>query len=114
MTSPSISKTPGARTVVGSHFLNFATGRPVWQFKDGGKTIVFKLRNAKFSNGSPVTSADVKYCFEQYAKEGVQSFNFQEIEGIETPDKYTLRIHLKTPNTLFPQNLAEPVAATAS
>src|SRR5206468_2292664 len=28
---------------------------------------------------------------------------------METPDKYTLRVHLKTPNTLFPQNVAEPV-----
>src|SRR5206468_3850980 len=54
-------------------------------------------------------AADVKYCFEQYAKEGVQAFTFQEIEGMETPDKHTLRVHLKTPNTLFPQNVAEPV-----
>jgi ABC-type transport system substrate-binding protein len=39
----------------------------------------------------------------------VQSFTFQEIDGIETPDKYTIRIHLKSPNTMFPQNVAEPV-----
>jgi peptide/nickel transport system substrate-binding protein len=52
----------------------------------------------------------VKYCFEQYAKEGVQSFNFQEIEGIEAPDKYTVRLHLNAPNALLPQNLAEPTA----
>jgi len=35
-----------------------------------------------------------------YAKEGAQSFTFQEIEAIETPDKYTVRIHLKTPRAL--------------
>ena len=29
---------------------------------------------------------------------------------METPDKHTVRVHLKTPNVLFPQNLAEPVA----
>ena len=34
----------------------------------------------------------------------------QEIEAMETPETHTLRIHLKTPNTLFPQNIAEPVA----
>ena len=28
-------KTPQARKAVGTHFLNFTTGRPVWQFKDG-------------------------------------------------------------------------------
>src|SRR4029453_15516880 len=38
-----------------------------------------------------------------------QAFTFQEIEAIETPDRYTLRISLKTPNTLFAQNVAEPV-----
>ena len=76
----------------------------------------FKLRqgvkwhNLPPVNGREFVAADVKYCFEQYAKEGVQSFTFQEIEAIETPDKYTVRVHLKTPNVLFPQNLAEPVA----
>jgi ABC-type transport system substrate-binding protein len=44
----------------------------------------------------------------------VQTFTFQEIEGMETPDKHTLRIHLKSPNTLFPQNLAEPIAVIFS
>ena len=28
-------KEPGARQPVGTHFLNFATGRPVWRFQDG-------------------------------------------------------------------------------
>ena len=31
-----------------------------WEFKNGGKTIVFHLRDAKFSDGSPVTAADVE------------------------------------------------------
>ena len=61
-------------------------------------------------NGRDLVAADVKYCFEAYAREGVQAFTFQEIEGMETPDKYTLRVHLHTSNVLFPQNLAEPVA----
>jgi hypothetical protein len=30
-----LSKTTGARKPIGTHFLNFATGRPVWQLKDG-------------------------------------------------------------------------------
>ena len=29
---------------------------------------------------------------------------------MDLPDKYTLRVHLKTPNTLFAHNMAEPVA----
>ena len=31
-----------------------------WEFKNGGKTIVFHLRQANFSDGSPVTAADVQ------------------------------------------------------
>src|SRR5712691_7503091 len=69
-----------------------------WQGSPDFRVWTFKLRKG------------VKFCFEAYAKEGVQSFTFQEIEGIETPDKYTVRVHLKMPNTMFPQNLAEPVS----
>src|SRR5215470_78641 len=47
--------------------------------------------------GRELTATDVKYCFEQYAKEGVQTFTVQKIEGMETPDSHTLRIHLRTP-----------------
>src|SRR5258705_3407165 len=86
-----------------------------WAASPDHRVWTFKLRqgvkwqNLPPLNGRELTAADVKYCFEQYAKEGVQSFTFQEIEGMETPDKHTLRVHLKTPNTLFPQNVAEPV-----
>src|SRR5438093_9716521 len=33
---------------------------------------------------------------------------------METPDTHTLRIHLKTPNALFPQNVAESVTVIVS
>jgi peptide/nickel transport system substrate-binding protein len=91
-----------------------------WQSDSANRVWTFKLRqgvkwqNVAPLNGRELVAADVKYCYEQYAKEGVQSFTFQEIEGMETPDKYTLRIHLKTPNTLFPQNVAESVTVIFS
>jgi peptide/nickel transport system substrate-binding protein len=91
-----------------------------WQGSTDQRVWTFKLRRgAKWQNVPPLkarelTAADVKYCFEAYAKEGVQTFTFQEIEGMETPDTHTLRIHLKTPNALFPQNVAEPVAVIFS
>jgi peptide/nickel transport system substrate-binding protein len=87
-----------------------------WQSDSSNRVWTFKLRqgvkwhNVAPLNGRELTAADVKYCYEAYAKEGVQTFTFQEIEGMETPDKHTLRIHLKTPNTLFAHNLAEPIA----
>src|SRR4030095_599602 len=69
-----------------------------------------KWHNIAPLNGREFVAADVKYCYEAYAKEGVQSFTFREIEGMETPDKHTVRLNLKSPNVMFPQNLAEAVA----
>jgi peptide/nickel transport system substrate-binding protein len=86
-----------------------------WEGSTDFKTWTFKLRQGvKWHNvpplkGRELVADDIKYAYEAYAKEGVQSFTFQEIDGMETPDKYTIRIHLKTPNTMFPQNVAEPV-----
>ncbi len=86
-----------------------------WEGSADFKTWTFKLRQGvKWHNVAPLkgrelVSADIKYCYEAYAQEGVQSFTFQEIDGMETPDKYTIRIHLKTPNTMFPNNVAEAV-----
>jgi peptide/nickel transport system substrate-binding protein len=91
-----------------------------WQASPDHRTWTFQLRqgvkwhNVPPLNGRELVAADVKYCFEAYAKEGVQSFNFREIEGIETPGKYTVRLHLNTPNVLLPQNLAEPIAVIFS
>jgi len=91
-----------------------------WEANSDQRVWTFKLRhgvkwqNVAPLNGRELVAADVKYCFEAYAKEGVQSFTFREIEGMETPDKYTLRVHLKTPNVLFAQNLAEPIAVIFS
>ena len=58
-----------------------------WQASPDHRVWTFKLRqgvkwqNVPPLNGRELVAADVKYCFEQYAKEGVQSFTFQEIEG---------------------------------
>jgi peptide/nickel transport system substrate-binding protein len=87
-----------------------------WEGSADFKTWTFKLRqgvkwhNVLPLNGRELVADDIKYCYEAYAKEGVQSFTFQEIDGMETPDKYTIRIHLKNPNTMFPENVAEAVA----
>ena len=86
-----------------------------WSSSPDARVWTFKIRHGvKWQNVPPVkgrelVAADIKYCFEAYAKGGVQAFTFQEIEGMETPDSHTLRVHLKTPNSLFAQNVAEPV-----
>ncbi len=91
-----------------------------WEGSPDHRTWTFKLRrgvkwhNLPPLNGRELVAGDIKYCYEAYAKEGVQAFTFREIEGMETPDKYTLRIHLQMPNTMFPQNLAEAVSVIFS
>ena len=91
-----------------------------WSASPDYRIWTFKLRqgvkwqNVPPLNGRELTSADIKYCFEAYAKEGVQTFNFKEIEGIETPDKQTVRLHMQTPNVFVPQALAEPIAVIFS
>jgi peptide/nickel transport system substrate-binding protein len=91
-----------------------------WTSTPDARVWTFKLRqgvkwhNVAPLNGREFVAADVKYCFEAYAKEGAQSFTFQEVEAIETPDKHTVRVHLKTPNVLFPQNVAEPITVMFS
>src|SRR5438105_1803226 len=86
-----------------------------WQGSPDQRVWTFKLRrgvkwqNVPPLNGRELVAADVKYCFEAYAKEGVQAFTFQEIEGMETPDRHTLRVHLQTPNGSFAHNVAQPV-----
>lgn len=87
-----------------------------WEGSADSRTWTFKLRkgvkwhNVPPLNGRELVAEDVKYCFGAYAKEGVQAFTFREIEGIETRDRHTVRVHLKMANTMFPQNLAESVA----
>jgi peptide/nickel transport system substrate-binding protein len=87
-----------------------------WQASADQRVWTFKLRqgvkwqNVPPLNGRELVAADIKYCFEAYAKEGVQASTFQDIEATETPDKYTVRVHLKAPNSMFAQDMAEVVS----
>src|SRR4030095_6013542 len=87
-----------------------------WSASPDYRIWTFKLRqgvkwqNVPARTARELPSADIKYCFEAYAKEGVQTFNFKEIEGIETPDKYTVRLHMQTPNVFVAHALAEPIS----
>ncbi len=78
-----------------------------WSVSADMKEYVFKLRgDAKFSDGTPFTSAEVKSSFELYGSK--DSLNkrkavFANIASIETPDAATVAIKLKEtdPNFLF-------------
>lgn len=75
---------------------------------EDGLTYTFKLRDAKFHDGSPVTAEDVKYSFDRYR--GVITgtplrSELINVDTIETPDDKTIVINMKQLDTSFLMNL---------
>ncbi|MFF4739130.1 ABC transporter substrate-binding protein [Streptomyces sp. NPDC001262] len=68
----------------------------------------------KFSNGHPLTSADVKFSFDR-----VTAINFENgpasllsnIDKVETPTDREVVFHLKSPDATFPQKIATPAGS---
>lgn len=69
-----------------------------WEFSADGKSLTFKLDPAaKFHNGEPVTSEDVKASFARILNEATGAAtraNFLSISSIDTPDPTTVVFHL--------------------
>lgn len=77
-----------------------------WEISEDGREAVFNLRtDAEFADGTPVTSADVKYTFERamlgpgYITALLPFVGIDKPEQIETPDDHTvvLRPSFKSP-----------------
>jgi len=68
----------------------------------------FRLRHGvKFSNGQPLTSADVKFSLEQASKPNTPFYFIdQVIKSIGTPDPYTVVITTKQPWSPLPADMA--------
>jgi ABC-type transport system substrate-binding protein len=90
-----------------------------WE-RDGDAGWVFRLRQATFHNGAPVTSDDVKWTLEQVAAEKSIAYmrgQFAGVDRIETPDARTVRIIMKQPTVTVPIWLAAyemPIVAKGS
>ncbi len=90
---------------------------------EDGKAITFKLRqNIKFHNGAGFTSKDVKYTFDELFKstgykrlaffDSVDKKLVPHIDGIETPDEYTVVFRIARPalkNQLLSNLVAIPI-----
>ena len=77
-----------------------------WTVSEDQKTWTFYLdENAKFANGDPVTSEDVKFSFERCGSrpQGEFVFSLTNIESIDTPDDYTVVFNLHTHCPIFLQ-----------
>lgn len=79
-----------------------------WTISPDEKTYTFKLRQAKFHDGTPVTSADVKFTLEEVTSK----YNSQarpilsNVESIDASDPYTVVFKLKAPQAVFLNALA--------
>ena len=88
-----------------------------WTISPDGKQISFRLRPAKFHNGDPVTSADVKFTLERIMNADTKAVArgwFGDIDRIEAPDPRTVVLQLKQPNVALLVYLAHPNASIVS
>src|SRR5690606_2677917 len=71
-----------------------------WEVSDDKLTYTFKIREAKFSNGEPVTADDVVFSLQTAAgPTAAYAFGFDPVERFEKVDDQHVRIVLKRPYT---------------
>lgn len=70
-------------------------------------SLTFNLvKNAKWHDGKPVTSADVKFSYEQIIQQkGGALRYFEDVQSIDAPDPYTIVIRMKKPDATLLGNL---------
>lgn len=71
----------------------------------------FKLREAKFSNGAPITAADLRYSIERMSSDELAFGDralFKAITSVEVVDDRTVRVRTSTPNATVPALFAMP------
>lgn len=71
-----------------------------YEFSDDFMHLTFKLRDAKWSDGEPITSSDVKFTIEQFLIPYSSNMRNElvNLESIECPDDHTVTINLSQPN----------------
>ncbi len=115
--NPAITTQGGVHLICGSIFSGLLAHdfelQPVpdlaerWQVSPDGRTYTFHLaRNAVFHDGVPVTSADVRFTFEElllkYHSRTRASIG-DNLRRIETPDAHTVVFHFEYPYAAFLQ-----------
>lgn len=78
-----------------------------WEVSKDRRTYTFALRDAKFSDGTPVTSKAVQKSFERMTKvDQGPAYMLADVERYETPDPRTFVVDLKTPVSSFADLMA--------
>lgn len=84
-----------------------STTKGTWAvYPDGRMDMTWKLvRNAKWHDGAPVTSADFVFAYtvrtdKEVAKQGLKGSGVEYVTSVEAPDPYTFVTHWKTTTNL--------------
>lgn len=115
--NPAITTQGGVTTIGGSIFNGLVAAdfdlNPVpdlatsWEITDGGRVYTFRLaENAVFHDGKPVTSADVKFTFEEMLLKfhsRTRAALGDNLKNISTPDAHTVRFEFQKPYAAFLQ-----------
>ena len=69
-----------------------------WEMSDDGTTYTFKLRDAKFSDGSPITADDVAFSLERIRtdKQSAYPAPLGAVESVSASDPKTVMVKLKS------------------
>jgi len=78
-----------------------------WDVTEGGKVITLKLRDAKFSNGDPITADDVTFSLVRIrdTPDSAYPAPMQQLDTAEAVDAKTVKLTLKHPFAPFLGNL---------
>ncbi|WP_208247412.1 ABC transporter substrate-binding protein (plasmid) [Rhizobium sp. T1470] len=87
-----------------------------WTVSGDGLTYTFKIRDAKFSDGSPITAEDAAFSLLRIRdnKASLWSDSYKVVETAEATDLKTLTVKLKTPSAPFLSTLALPNVSVLS
>ncbi len=71
-----------------------------WEVSEDKKTVTFKLKpDAKWSDGEPITSADVKFSLDVLGSEGALFTGYtSNVASVQTPDDLTVVVNTKQPD----------------
>lgn len=87
-----------------------------WTISDDGLTYTFEIRDAKFSDGSPITAGDAVFSLLRIRdnKGSLWSDSYKVIDTAEATDDKTLVVKLKNPSAPFLSTLALPNVSVLS
>jgi len=83
-----------------------------WTVSPDGKTYTFRLREAQWHDGKPVTAEDIKFSLDRITEPGAIRVRtgvlrtFYEHQSAEVVDAKTIRVPIKFASPLFLENLA--------